>query len=134
MSLADRARQSAAEHDDSDWGYALTIDPGATWEGRWRGETMRTGGEYGDQRIFLLYDRDGALCYIGAKSRLARKVDALLPTEGDNVAIFRGDDEYRNGRTIHAYGIAVEPNSEALPEPPEAGQPVQSSFGDEAPW
>lgn len=135
MSLAERAKQNATERDDSEWGYRLVLDPGATFEGRWRGETLWTGGEYGEQRIFLLYDRDGAYCYLGSKARLARKVDSLAPQPGDDVAIFRGDDEFSNGRTIHTYGLAVEANSEPLPEAP--AEPVQTAipdYGEEPPW
>jgi hypothetical protein len=132
--LAERAQANASERDDSEWGYKLTLDPGATFEGRWRGETMATGGEYGNQRVFLFWDRDGALCFMYGKARLARKVDSQLPAEGDSVAVFRGDDEFSNGRTIHTYGLAVEPSTEPLPEPPDASEPVQTSFGDEAPW
>lgn len=136
--LLDRAKQAAEEAPDNDWGYRLDLDPGAGWEGRWRGEDVRRGGDFGDQRVFLMWDREGFRCHIYARSRLARSVDAVAPVEGDSVAIFRGPDEFSNGRTIYAYGIAAEPNDDPLPVEPEGEPvPVQTSmaeFGEEAPW
>jgi hypothetical protein len=119
-SLSERARADAKDRGD-DWGERLDLEPGDEWEGRWLGEVTAAPNEWRDreQRVFLLVEADGRRRHIYARSRLERKVDALVPQRGDNVAIFRDADEYGSGgRTIHAYGFALEANDTPIPEPP----------------
>lgn len=118
-SLIDRARQNANENDAGEWGYRVELDIGAAFEGRYRGETT-TSSEYGEQRVFLFWDRDGALCFMYGKARLARKFDSMQPREGDSIAIERIDDELSGGRRIYRFGVAIEQNMDALPVPPKA--------------
>lgn len=113
--LVNRARENASARDENEWGYRVTLEPGDSFSGRWRGETM-TSGDYGEQRVYLLWDHDGQECYLyGGRARLDRKIDSLALEAGNEVAIFRGDDEVSNGRTIHSYGVASQMTLEPLP-------------------
>jgi hypothetical protein len=133
MSLSDRARENAAENDAGEWGYRVELDVGASFEGRYRGETTTTS-DYGEQRVFLFWDRDGALCFMYGKTRLARKLDSLQPNEGDSIAIARIDDELSQGRRIFRFGVAVEPNFDALPTPPVEARSSYVPPDDDPPW
>jgi hypothetical protein len=125
--LLERARQNEQER-GSEWGYRVTLETGEHFEGRWRGETIATGGDYGDQRLFLLWDRDGQECYVRGYAALARKVDDETPGLGASVVIVRGDDYQSAGGTGYSFGIASEPNDAPLPE-----ADVQTSLGDDDP-
>lgn len=112
----DRAEQSG---DGGGWGYRITLDEGASWQGRWRGQET-TDGMNGPQPVYLLWDGDGALCFMyGAHKRLVREVERTQPDVGYDVAIWRGEDQVSNGRAAFAYGVAVRPNMDALPTVPD---------------
>jgi hypothetical protein len=118
--LLNRATENVSERVDGDWGYRVALDPDETFLGRWRGETT-TSTDYGEQPVYLLWDQEGAECYLyGGRVDLDRKIRAAAPIEGDSIGIARGEDESANGRTVHRFGIATETNMEPLPTgPPE---------------
>lgn len=121
--LLNQARENVSERDDGEWGYRVVLEPDSGFVGRWRGQTVRSG-DYGDQPVYLFWDADGALCFIyGGRVVLDRKIETASPSEGDSVAVMRGEDEFSNGRTLHRFGVAVEPNPDPLPETPEVGEP-----------
>ena len=128
MTLTDQAQANAAERDGGEWGYRIQLEPSETFEGRWRGETLATGGDYGDQTLFLLWDNDGAACYMRGHASLVRKVESVAPSVGDSVAVFRGTDYQSAGGTGYSYGVAAEANGSPLPEAPEAVD------DDDIPW
>lgn len=117
--LAERARRNADERDADEWGYRLALEVDETFEGRYRGETTATGGDYGDQRLFLFWDRDGATCYMRGHASLVRKMEAAAPQVGDSIGVARGDDYTSAGGTGYSYGVVAEPNDAPLPEAPE---------------
>ena len=131
-SLRDRARESERERDGGGWGRRVQLEPGETFEGRWRGETTATGGDYGDQRLFLLWDSDGAECYLRGHASLVRKVEAVAPSVGDSIAVYRGGDYSSAAGTGYSYGLAAEPCFDALPEQPEYGD--LGDVDDDIPW
>jgi hypothetical protein len=117
--LRNRARENASTREDQEWGERVTLDPGDDFEGRWRGETT-TPSEYGEQPVYLLWDRNGAERFLyGGRVTLDRKIRAANLVEGDSVFITRIEDDFANGRTTHRYGVASEPNSDPLPSGPE---------------
>src|SRR5262245_46287794 len=120
MSLADQARDNAAERDGGGWGYRIALEVDEAFTGRYRGEELVTGGEYGDQTLFLFWDPDGSLCYMRGHASLVRKMQQAGPSIGDDIAVHRGSDYESSGNTGYSYGVAREPNSDPLPEPPDA--------------
>lgn len=115
--LLNRARESEAEKPDNEnWGDRVTLEVGEAFAGRWRGETIATGGDYGDQRLFLLWDADLQERYMRGHKALASKIDKASPSIGDSVVIYRGEDYVSSNGTGYSYGIATEPNDEPLPD------------------
>lgn len=143
--LADRAKRNASEREGGEWGYRVALEVGETFEGRYRGTELATGGDYGDQTLYLFWDHDGASCYMRGHASLVRKVESAEPGIGDTVAVFRADDYQSAGGTGYTYGIAAEPSDAPLPESPEfdvdepssssttpaAAEPVQTSIDDD---
>ena len=143
--LADRAKRNASEREGGEWGYRVALEVGETFEGRYRGTELATGGDYGDQTLFLFWDRDGASCYMRGHASLVRKVESAEPGIGDTVAVFRADDYQSAGGTGYTYGIAAEPCDDPIPDSPEfdvdepssssttpaAAEPVQTSIDDD---
>jgi hypothetical protein len=121
--LLNQATENASARDDGEWGYRITLEPGDRFLGRWRGETA-TSGDFGEQPVYLLWDRDGQDCFIyGGRVVLDRKIRAAAPGTGDSIAIARIEDEFANGRTLHRFGIATGPNESPLP-----GEDVQEEL------
>lgn len=117
--LLNEARERAEQADGGGWGYRVTLDEGASFRGRWRGQET-TDGMNGPQPVYLLWDKDGAECFMyGSHKRLLREIERATPDIGYDVAIWRGDDEFTNGRVAFRYGVAVRPNMDALPVAPE---------------
>lgn len=113
--LLNQARESASTRDDQEWGERITLEPGDSFSGRWRGETA-TPSEYGEQPVYLLWNEAGAECFIyGGRVVLDRKIRAAAPLEGDSIVIARIEDEFSNGRTTHRYGVATQTNGDPLP-------------------
>jgi hypothetical protein len=131
--LERRARENAAERDGSAWGYRVALEVDEAFRGRYRGETLATGGDYGDQRLFLFWDRDGAECYMRGHASLVGKIEAATPAIGDDVVVVRGADYQSSGGTGYAYGIAATTNDAPLPESPEFEPDEPSSSSEPEP-
>jgi hypothetical protein len=113
--LLNRARESASEKLDDEWGYKVALEVGDSFLGRWRGETTHVG-DYGEDAVYLFWDRDGVECYVfGGRKMLDRRIRSAMPSQGDTIAIARIEDEVANGRTLHRFGVAIEPNHDPLP-------------------
>lgn len=122
--LLREAREAAAESDGGGWGYRVTLDEGGAFRGRFRGQET-TDGMNGPQPVYLLWDRDGALCFMyGSHKRLIREMGGANPEVGYDIAIVRGDDVMANGRIAFSYGVRVRPNFDALPVPPDVDDPT----------
>src|SRR5262245_13765220 len=95
--LLNEARERAAQEDAGGWGYRVTLDEGASFQGRFRGQETTSSPEYGDQPVFLFWDGDGATCFMyGSHRRLLREMERAAPDVGYDVAIVRGDDTFSN--------------------------------------
>ena len=115
-SLEERARANALENDLGGWGYRVALEVGEGFQGRYRGSEVATGGEYGDQTLFLFWDQNAQTCYMRGHASLVRKMESASPGIGDSIFVFRHDDYQSQGGTGYAYGVAAEPNEEPLPE------------------
>jgi len=116
--LVAEARESATQADNGEWGYAVKLEPGDEFRGRWRGQDT-SNGDYGEQPIYLLWDRDDKSCFMyGGKKVLDRKIEDAAPGVGDLIAIARIEDEFieSTGRTMHRYGVGSKPTDDPLPE------------------
>ena len=118
--LLNQARENASERPDADWGERVTLEPGDSFLGRWRGQTS-TASEYGEQPVYLLWDREGVERFLyGGRATLDRKIEQLAPGEGDEIAIYRESNETTDkGRTVHRYGVASQMTMEELPSGPK---------------
>jgi len=118
-SLEEQARQNAEERDGGAWGYRIALEEGEAFSGRFRGEELVTGGEYGDQTLYLFWDGDGVNCYMRGHASLVRKMQSAEVTVGDDISVVRGADYQSAGGTGYSYGVARAANSDPLPEPPD---------------
>jgi hypothetical protein len=116
MSLRDEARENAKVAPEGQNGYRVSLDVDEDFEGRWRGETTEDG-QFGEQRVFLLWDQFGSRCWIrGSHVSLARKIDDLSPQVGDRVCIYRGEDYQGSQGTGYSYGVSKTSSDDPLPE------------------
>jgi hypothetical protein len=119
MSDRDQLIAAATERADTtpipnDWGYRVVLEPGDSFVGRWRGETVDE--EHENRRIFLLWDEDGEPCFSRHYVSLAREVDNTGPDTGCTIVVARGDDYATEKGTGYSFGVVVEPNAAPLPE------------------
>lgn len=110
--LIEQARENARSEQPGEWGYLVTLEIGAAFEGRWRGTDVDS--TY-DRPVYLLWDRDGQPCYMRHYAALGRRVDAASLSTGDRVAIVREDDYESANGTGYSFGLAYAPSDEPLP-------------------
>lgn len=116
-SIEERALAKAEEGPGGgEWGYRVTLEVGETFVGRYRGETVATGGDYGDQTLYLLWDKDGAKCYMRGHASLKRQFEEASPSIGATVGIARSKDYQSGENTGYSYGVVADPNDDPLPE------------------
>ena len=78
MSDRDQLIAAATERADTtpipqDWGYRVALEPGDSFVGRWRGETVDE--EHEGRRIFLPVDEDDQPCFSRFYAALGREID-----------------------------------------------------------
>lgn len=117
--MTEAAKRNAAERDAGGWGYRVQLEVDEAFYGRFRGETESDSGDYGPQRLFLFWDRDGVECYARGHASLVQKMDTAGPEVGDSIVVARGLDYQSAGGTGYSYGVNVRANDSPLPEPPE---------------
>lgn len=132
--VMEAAKRNATERDDGAWGYRVALEIDEGFYGRYRGETLATGGDYGDQRLFLFWDRDGAECYMRGHASLVRKIESAAPAIGDTIGVRRADDYQSAGGTGYTYGVNSRANDAPIPESPDfdVDEPATSSSSEPA--
>jgi hypothetical protein len=112
--LIARAKQRAESGGiDENWGYRIKLDPGDSFVGRWRGETVDEQNE--NRRVFLFWDEDGERCFSRHYAALGREIDRVAPQLGTTVVVYRGADYTSQQGTGYAFGLETEPNDAPLP-------------------
>jgi hypothetical protein len=134
--LLAEARQRLAELEekqagDVDWGEKLDLQPGASFRGRYRGETTGTSKDGGEFGLVLLWGPDGEHRFTFVTAALRSELDTVRPDVGDEIVVVRGDDRAFevNGepRTMHRYAVAARPSEAALPGDPPVQDPDEGA-------
>ncbi len=100
---------------DPTWGYRISLEPGETFVGRWRGLTVDEANE--NRPVYLFWDEAGERCFSRHYASLGAKIKLAEPQIGHSIAVRRGAD-YASGKGNpgFSFGIAVSENDEPLPE------------------
>jgi hypothetical protein len=97
-----------------EWGYRIQLAEGEHFVGRWRGQTSDEQNE--GRPIYLLWDMSDEPCFSRYYVSLAREVNRVKPSVGDQVAIVRGADYVSQNGTGYNFGLQNKPCSDPLPD------------------
>lgn len=131
--LVEQAKRDAEDRAGG-WGMRIQLEVGEHWAGRYRGDTIASGGDYGDQTLFLFWDEGGYEVYMRGHASLVAKMAAAAPQLGDTVVVYRSDDYQSAGGTGYAYGVAREPNDAPLPDTPSDTFATAEPVADDVEW
>lgn len=123
----ERLREQEEDDPNSELGDEMTPEPGAHFQGRWRGEGKMTTKERGLIPVFLVWGRgNDEPGFLYAHSKLVDEVAAERPQVGDEVLVLRGETKAfeKNGeqRSVYPYVLRKRECSDPLPALGEPGQ------------
>jgi hypothetical protein len=119
----------------AEWGHELKVEIGGFFEGRFRGH--EEGGKSGG---WLFWDVDGAPCFLWGCSRLDSGFERERASIGDTVVVYR-DENYKTGYEEDdeeprglGYGVAVETNTDPLPDAEAPTADASPAVDDDIPF